>query len=131
MDGGEVHPELEPEAPPQISDLVADLGASPVLGPVTRSGKKRKHAAPVKSSGKKKTKMIRSPGTAATRAEAPASAASKAGQSASTTNDKHEHPVVPASPVAREAPLDIAKLLATAMSDIKTSMGGMEARLGG
>ena len=35
-----------------------DLGASPELaGPVTRSGKKRKNSAPVKSAGKKKNKM--------------------------------------------------------------------------
>ena len=36
-----------------------DIGASPELvGPVTRSGRKRKNLAPVKSSGKKKNKMI-------------------------------------------------------------------------
>ena len=45
------HPELESVAETR------DIGASPTLGPVTRSGKKRRHVVPVKSAGKKKTKM--------------------------------------------------------------------------
>ena len=48
------HSELEPEKP----ESDGDLGASPILeGPTTRSGRKRKNPAPVKSSGKKKNKM--------------------------------------------------------------------------
>ena len=52
--GGEVeHQELEPSRPEP------DVGASPeLIGPVTRSGRKRKNLAPVKSSGKKKNKMM-------------------------------------------------------------------------
>ena len=45
--------ELEPSRPEP------DIGASPELvGPVTRSGRKRKNLSAVKSTGKKKNKMI-------------------------------------------------------------------------
>ena len=51
------HLKLEPLGPRSVEDI----GASLVLRPVTMFGKKRKHTVPVKSSGKKKTK-IRLPG---------------------------------------------------------------------
>ena len=56
------HEELEPERP-DTEVIELDLGASPTLeGPTTRSGKKRKNPAPVKSTGKKKNKIFtRSP----------------------------------------------------------------------
>ena len=113
------HPELEPHGSGLEGE---DIGASPTLEPVTRSGKKRKHTAPVKSSGKKKTKMIRSP--------------NKTGADGAAAPDQNKKdrvpgdvPVVPPSPTA-QAP-DLAAMLAKGLSDIQSSMGGMEARLGG
>ena len=129
------HPELD-STPVQV-----DLGASPVLGPTTRSGKKRKHVVPVKSSGKKKSKtMMRSPST-------------KSGDPPSSPAVPTV-PVVPADPeppvndtdkTVRPAPTrsascsgppnsngpDIVQLLTSCVSDIKNSMSGMESRLGG
>ena len=99
-----VHPELD-----NRGQETQDIGAFPVLGPVTRSGRKRKHTIPVKSSGKKKTKMIRSPGTA--------TGAQQAGCP---------------TPTQGTAPApDFAQLLTMGLADIKSSMGGMENRLGG
>ena len=95
------HPELDP--PTQ-----EDLGASPELvGPVTRSGRKRKNSAPVKSAGKKKNKMTsRTP--------------PKAGSQAESNN-----------PAPKAPDNDLVALLTGGLSDIKQSMAGMEDRLAG
>ena len=113
------HEELEP--------LVSEeLGASPeVSGPVTRSGKKRKNSAPVKSTGKKKNKTMntmRSP------------------QTRRSVDDQTQVPPPavldpPSGPHTNNQPTssqpDIAALLTSGLSSIQQSMSGMESRLGG
>ena len=107
------HSELEPER--EEPDPALDLGASPNLdGPVTRSGKKRKNLAPVKSASKKKNKMASSTPTSAM-VDAP------------EASDASDVPVVPPSTPTTQP--DLATLLANGLAGIQTSMGGMEARI--
>ena len=107
------HPELDTER-----QEGPDIGASPNLGPSTRSGKKRKHVAPVKSSGKKKTKMIRSPTAGGSDTNSPT-------RRASTSS------VPPGQPAQGPPGMnDLAALLTRGLAEIKTEMGGMESRLG-
>ena len=133
------HEELEP--PTRETD--PDIGASPVLGPTTRSGKKRRNPAPVKSSGKKRNKMIRSPKGQDTVVQMqPPTPVTPAPPGAHFTPDERT-PVTqpngtvltppPAAPRAIGPPApapDLADLLTRGLGDIKTSMGGMEKRLG-
>ena len=126
------HEELEPSRPEQ------ELSASPELvGPVTRSGKKRKNPAPVKSSGKKKNKtsMMRSPrksntdrptlhsGVATpTRTDPPPLAAASA---TGTTSGK-----APPEPQGQQGTqADLAALLTNGLSTIHKSMEAMENRI--
>ena len=110
------HEELEANLPKP------DIGASPVLdGPVTRSGRKRKNLAPVKSSGKKKNKMIRSP----------AKDDPKAAPHTSTDHLACQPPPDPRPGPTARPPQDLAELLSSGLSTIKSSMDCMEARLGG
>ena len=138
------HEELEPAVP----DNLQDVGASPDLGPRTRSGKKRKNPAPVKSTGKKKNKMFRSP-------SAPTSAPPTATPD-TVLEMVPPTPTTPAPPVGvvctptvvppggalgaaaatavgppATANGDLAALLTSGLGDIKASMGGMEQRLAG
>ena len=118
------HEELEPERPD------ADLGASPEFqGPTTRSGKKRKNAAPVKSSGKKKNKIMttRSPTVPA------------AGEPQPQPSQHPQHPRHPRQPLPTPGPApqpqtehqDLAALLSSGLGNIQSSVAGMEARLSG
>ena len=131
------HEELEPEA----TEELGDIGASPVLGPVTRSGRKRKNAAPVKSSGKKKNKMMtaRSPrrtsqGNSSDEPQRLSQArAAPLPRTASTSGDTS--PTGPLTPTSVADPpsqkQDIAALLAAGLQGIQSSMKGMETRLAG
>ena len=111
---------------PAAQDPQQDIGASPVLGPITRSGRKRKTVAPQqKSSGKKNktmSKTIRSP---AKKHDLPGATSSKAVQPS---------PVQPRpgaqQPSNPSQPPDLAALLADGLTSIRTAMGGMETRLG-
>ena len=114
------HPELE-QGP---GEPELDIGASPNLGPTTRSGKKRKHVVPVKSSGKKKTKMIRSPGPHSQDPTPPSRRRS------STSSATTPQPAAP-GPSTAGPQADLAVLLAQGLSDIKSSVNGMETRLSG
>ena len=107
----EQHSELDPPRPEP------DIGASPDLGPVTRSGRKRKNLAPVKSAGKKKNKMIsRSPNNKSDQPTPPIS------------NPPAQRP---ADDGAKQPQQDLASLLTTGLGNIQASMGAMEARLAG
>ena len=100
------HEELEPSRE-------EDLGASPELdGPVTRSGRKRKNTAPVKSSGKKKNKTMtsRTPPRPDAQANPPTSSRQMPG----------------ATP-----PPDLAALLSNGLSSIQSTMVAMEEKLVG
>ena len=100
------------DGPEAVEPLTEDLGASPTLGPVTRSGRKRKISAAPKSSGKKKKTggMIRSPGK---NVEVPSQATGASGAAATGGNPQP----------------DLAQLLTNGLSGIQASMGGMETRL--
>ena len=105
--------ELEPSRPE------SELGASPEFsGPVTRSGKKRKNPAPVKSAGKKKNKMstICSP-------------PSKPSSSEQTGSPKATARPAAAPTAQPRSPPDLAALLKSGLSNIQSSMDGMETRL--
>ena len=124
----EIHEELEP-------CREGDLGASPELstGPVTRSGKKRKNPVPVKSSGKKKNRIMtsRTPPKVGPQPQSPAPV--------------HAPPPEPQRPPAEAAPTpgsqgssgpqDLAALLTGSLTSLQrsmeSSMSGMESRLAG
>ena len=109
------NPELDPALPEP------DIGASPELtGPVTRSGKKRKNLVPVKSSGKKKNKMMHSP---------PKDAVNPGTRRQSTTSV--EGPPGGGSQAVGAVPQDLAALLASGLSNIQNSITGMVERLSG
>ena len=116
--------ELEPERES------LDLGVSPEFtGPRTRSGRKRKHPAPVKSSGKKKNKMtsrlpLIAKRTSSLQTADPSSSPSIPRATAHTRDVQPQQ--LPAVP-----PQDIAKLLADGLGMIQRSMEGMESRLSG
>ena len=106
------HEELEPSREEE------ELGASPELtGPVTRSGRKRKNLAPVKSAGKKKNKMntMRSPPP----------------KTPTDSQASREKPTPSQPPNADQAQAGQQLDLNTLLSSIQQSMNGMEARLSG
>lgn len=120
----EEHPEL---------DRTPDIGASPVLGPTTRSGKKRKHVVPVKSSGKKKSKtMLRSPSSKQGAQDSPASipvVPADSERRPSTSTERSSTPGSAPSAGPAGGALDLAELLTRGLTEIKSSMSGMENRL--
>ena len=79
---------------------------------MTRSGKKRKNLAPVKSSGKKKNKMVNK---------------SSPGMPSQGARRQQEGNSAPQSPTLTTP--DLAVLLTTGLANIQSSMTGMESRL--
>ena len=118
------HEELEPEVETEGVGGPGDIGASPELvGPVTRSGRKRKNPAPVKSTGKKKNKTMTS--RTPPKNDAPhIPAAQGAGPSHSVGSS------TPTAPTTQTSS-DLAQLLTAGLSNIQQSMAGMENRLSG
>lgn len=133
----EARGELDPALPEP------DLGASPELsGPVTRSGRKRKSLVPVKSSGKKKKKMNRSPDPKEDRPQP-----DKAGQAVPSPKTPAPPPPdlpdvrpqnaapepVPHCPPQQPPPQaqDLAALLTNGLGTLQNSMGGLQASMGG
>lgn len=113
------HAELDPPRPEP------DVGASPELaGPVTRSGKKRKNLAPVKSAGKNKNKIMtaRSPRQAGRLSTSSSQAAPSPGSSSQPA---------PTQELDAGQPQDLAALLTNVQANIQASMGAMETRLAG
>ena len=137
-------PSEEELHPPCKEPPTGDIGASPVLvGPVTRSGRKRKNIAPVRSTGKKKNKMIpKSPPPSTTPAQAcnssahhpPTAPESQPGDclSPAATGQIAPGPAAPVAPGGagvRQNQQDLAALLTSGLVDIKRSMAGMETRI--
>ena len=124
-----------------------DIGGSPELvGPVTRSGKKRKNFSAVRSTGKKKGKMIpKSP-----KQDAPSMSSGGRPGAGTTTGATARTPRTPASlqpQTSEKTPVqerdaernpgsashsnDLATLLANIQTNIQKSMTAMEAKLSG
>ena len=127
-----VHEELKP-CREETADN--DVGVSPELvGPVTRSGKKRRHPAPVKSAGKKKKKTMTTRSPPVQGKELPQD------KTIQPTCQPRSTPIVPgpshrplgvAPSLETLAAGDFAAIFANGLNNIQQSMGAMEARLSG